>query len=825
MRCSWLIPLAVLAFSCGPEGPQAVSTPPSDVPASHDLRDVLPTDNALEGPEDLAHDLRWPEAVGLAELPSYPDLVPEPDVPLDVADSQDAGFLFSGPCDFAPLGDAPGLPATQGDYVTGDFTVTLGPVSSLSVAAASSPDHRLFATAPVADYLAGLEATVIADEKQGSFQISTEVSRTCTTPQIKSVVAAENRVLFRGKFKSNDECKSEPFEIRFCQPQSGHLSFSVELPSAFTHVRLGVESAANETIVGLGEQFAHDSLNLKGRVIPIIAQEGGVGRGHPVISPAVNLVSAGSSGSQDSTYYATPFFFTDRRRGLFLENTEVAEFDFQGPLESRMTVHSNTIVGRILAADSPLGFIEAFTAYAGRMPGLPGWVHQGAIVALARPLSESLDIVDNLRQRGARIAAVWNQTWSGVSKTFIGEQVLWNWVQNPNHHPGWHDYVASLAADDIRTLCYVNSMFRDLPEDAGPGLRNLFQEGLAADYFVHGPDDLPLMLEVTAFDVGLLDLTNPDARTWMKGILMDEMVAKAGCSGWMADFAEALPFDAHLHDGSVGADYHNIYPVEWARLNREALEEAGLMNEVLFFNRSGHTRTTQYAMLLWEGDQLTTWDKYDGMISALHGLLNGGLSGIAFNHSDTGGYTSLSQFGLGYSREALQLKRWTEMNAFTAVLRTHEGNQPGENAQVYSDDEAMAHFARFTKVYKALAFYRKQLEAEAAQKGWPIVRHLLLHYPEAPEAWSIDDQFLLGEDLLVAPTLDKCPGWPFCNNDRVVVFPPGTWVHVWTGTEFDGGAGWLSATVQAPVGEPAVFYRKGAAMVAEFLDNLAADGI
>ena len=80
--------------------------------------------------------------------------------------------------------------------------------------------------------------------------------------------------------------------------------------------------------------------------------------------------------------------------------------------------------------------------------------------------------------------------------------------------------------------------------------------------------------------------------------------------------------------------------------------------------------------MFWEGDQLTTWDRYDGMTSALRGLINGGFSGLALNHSDTGGYTSLSRFGLGYSREAELLKRWGELSAFTSLLRTHEGNQP-----------------------------------------------------------------------------------------------------------------------------------------------------
>ena len=426
---------------------------------------------------------------------------------------------------------------------------------------------------------------------------------------------------------------------------------------------------------------------------------------------------------------------------------------------------------------------------------------------------------------GAAIAGVWNQTWSGKSKTFIGEQVLWNWVQNPQDHPGWADFVADLDAQGIRVLCYVNPMLRDVPPQSEPVPRDLYDEALAGGYFVRDAEGEPYLLTVTAFEVGLLDLANDAAWAWMKAVIADEMIAGAGCSGWMADFAEALPFDAVLSDGQDGAQWHNRYPVEWIRLNREAIDEAGLGDEILIFNRSGSTRSPRHAMLLWEGDQLTTWDKYDGLVSALHGLIGGGFSGIALNHSDTGGYTSLSWLGLGYDREAEQLKRWTEMNAFTALLRTHEGNQPGLNAQIYSDDAAMDHFARFSRVYKALAFYRATLYADAAARGWPLVRHLWLHYPDDSTAATIDDQFLLGSEILVAPIKNKCFTWPVCPYDKEVYLPAGEWVHLWSGKVHGDAAKGMMISVPAPIGEPAVFYRKGSPIAATLVANLVALGI
>lgn len=716
--------------------------------------------------------------------------------------------------------------ALVGAHRVGAFDVSVSGNSSLSVRHDAEGQRVLFATAQGSPLELG-RASLEVEDRQGSFSAHETVTQSCRDARLDAAYGGPSGLELRGHFADADAvCGTIGFSVSFCEVAPGQLRFEVRsTDQTFNLVTLRVLSEANERIYGMGEQAPRDTLNLKGRAIEVIAQEGGVGRGHVPITPAVNLASPGSGGNEGSAYYAAPHYLTNLNRSLFLENTEYAVFDFRSADVSALRSFSPVMVGRVLQGSSPLQLIERFTAYAGRMPALPDWVNQGAIVALAKTPEDSLKIVDALRARGVEIAGVWNQTWSGISKTFIGEQVLWNWIQNPNSRPGWDGYTAALQTRGIRTLCYVNSMFRDVPPEAGSLRRNLFQEGLAGNYFVHRTDGSVYLLPITAFDVGLLDLTNADARRWMKNIIREEMMDNAHCSGWMADFAEALPFDAVLASGETAQSYHNDYPVQWAKLNREAIEEAGRLGDVMFFNRSGHTRTPSYSTLLWQGDQLTTWDKYDGLVNALRELIGGGLSGIALNHSDTGGYTSLSRYGLGYSREPEQLKRWTEMNAFTAVLRTHEGNQPAENAQVYSDASAMDHFARFTKVYKALAFYRRALSTEATQRGLPLVRHLMLHYPEDARAHQVDNEFLLGSEILVAPIENKCWTAPFCPYDKNVYLPKGRWVHLWTGKVYGDATRGKDVTVKAPIGEPAVFYREGSSVGRTFVANLQKAGI
>lgn len=715
-------------------------------------------------------------------------------------------------------------PQVEGEHALGSFRVATT-ASRLVITHALRGSEPIFSTG--VGMLSAIRHELSAHEHQGSFELREKDLVTCSAAVVREAGAAGGVLRLRGGFDAGPPaCSGLTFTIDLCEVRPGHLAFDAKMSDAnFSGVDLFVAKDADERVFGLGEQFPHDTLDLRGRVFPILAQEGGVGRGHQPISASVNAASKGSAGHEASTYFAAPHVITSRRRSFFLENEELSMFDLTQAPHMRVRTYAPRVRGRILAGKTPLELIERYTEFAGRMPRLPDWVDDGAIVALARPLDESLALVTRMRNAGVQISAVWNQTWPGKSKTFVGEQVLWNWAYNPSYHPNWQSYVATLAGQNIKTLCYVNSMFRELPSDAGKVERNTYEEGLKLDAFVKNPTGGVYKLPVTAFDVALLDLSSPSARTFMKGLIKTEMIDKAKCSGWMADFAEALPFDARMRSGATGAEYHNTYTVEWAKLNREVVEENALLGKVLVWNRSGHTRSPGAALLFWEGDQLTTWDKYDGLVNALHGLLNGGLSGMSLNHSDTGGYTSLSAAGLGYTREDEQLQRWAEMSAFTAVLRTHEGNQPEANAQAYDTGETLTHFARMSKIYKALGFYRKALYADAESKGYPLVRTLFLEFPDDAASWDVHDEMMLGSEVLVAPVKNKCFTKPACPYDKEVYLPPGVWTHLFSGADYGGTAQGTRVTVKAPLGQPAVFYKKGSSVGATLVAKLRAEGI
>jgi len=213
---------------------------------------------------------------------------------------------------------------------------------------------------------------------------------------------------------------------------------------------------------------------------------------------------------------------------------------------------------------------------------------------------------------------------------------------------------------------------------------------------------------------------------------------------------------------------------------------------------------------------LTSWDGFDGLKTVVTGLLSAGFAGFSLEHADIGGYTTVVIGDFDYHRTKELFLRGCELAAFTTAYRTHEGSRPDLNWQFWSDDETLAHFARFAGVHKALAPYRRALMDEAAAKGWPLVRALPLHYPDDPAGYGLHGQFLLGSEYLVLPVLDEGAV------DVTGYFPAGTWVGIWDGAEVAGGA---TRTVPAPIGQPAVFYRKGSTEGARLVAALAEAGM
>lgn len=418
---------------------------------------------------------------------------------------------------------------------------------------------------------------------------------------------------------------------------------------------------------------------------------------------------------------------------------------------------------------------------------LPDWCLDGMILGIQGGTERILKTAFAARDAGMPVCGVWSQDWSGAKITAMGKQVNWNWEADSVLYPGLADAIAKLRERDIRFLSYINPY---LVKD-GP----LYDYCKGKGYLITRSDGEIYHIKSTTFSAGMLDLTNPEAAAYIKRELIIKNMLSLGVSGYMADFGEYLPLDCVLHDGAP-ALLHNRWPVLWAKLNREAVEEFG-DPDVMFFSRAGYSGVQQYAPVMWNGDQHVDFTPDYGMPCVMPASFSLGFSGVPLVHCDVGGFFSFMRM----KRTKEVLLRWLELSAFSICMRSHESLRPDDNIQPY-DPEVLPQAARMARIHAALKPYLRRCLAEA-KEGVPVMR------PDFYETgyWTAhkdEYSYYLGDDLFVSPVVIKGAV------TRRVSLPEGIWVHMFTGKEYPAG----SYEVSAPLGTPAVFYRQGS----EFTD-------
>ncbi len=609
--------------------------------------------------------------------------------------------------------------------------------------------------------------------------------------------------------------------LGFWALSENHLQFTIEIQgpdaSEWNQISLRCASAEDEAFFGFGKQL--NKVNQKGKLIPILVQEPGVARGLPVLQKIVHLFRDGASDVSSVTDAPVPHYITSQMRSVFLENKECSVFDLRAEDSLEITVFASKMAGRILFGRSPLDLVEEYTAYSGRTRRMPDWVHEGVMVEVHGGTAKASVLFDKLTSAKVPVSALWVTDWTGPSPVDDERQVLLNWQLDRRHYPGWDEFVEKLAQNGARVcLCISPLLASDLGTPDDPRPSELYREAYERGYLVKRAG-APFTFMNSSVHAGMIDLSNPDARGWMKELINREVIDIAQASGWAADSGKALPLDAELFNGADPRNWRNRYPEEWGRLNREAIQDSIEYRDLMFWNRSGFTQSPGLSMSFCLGDQMQSWDEKDGIKAAVVGFLSSGVSGFSLSHSDTGGFIAAKLAGvplIARSRELLM--RWIDLSAFTAVFRTQEGLIPSISAQVDCDDEALSHLATFARVYKCLAPYRRYLAEQAASKGYPIARPMFLHFPDDSLVYDLGHQFMLGPDFLIAPVLDK-------GAESVRVYlPAGKWTHLWTGREYLSAVGEFT-DIPAPLGQPCVLYRTGAATGEFLVRELMADGV
>ncbi len=478
----------------------------------------------------------------------------------------------------------------------------------------------------------------------------------------------------------------------------------------------------DEKIFGCGESFT--GLNKRGQKVVLFADD--------------------ANGVENETMYKPiPFFMSSYGYGMFMHTSTPVTCDF-GKYYSGM---SSLMIGDdqldlFIFLGKPAEILDEYTDLTGKAPMPPLWSFgfwQSRITYFSE--QEGRAVADKLRRHKIPADVIHFDT---------------GWFEED-----WRcDYRFSGSRFDDPA-----GMIKDLKE-------NGFHVCLwQLPYFVPKNRLFPELLEKDLvvrdrsgnipYEDAVLDFSNPAAVDWYQekigGLL------EMGVGAIKVDFGEAAPLNGIYHSGRTGFYEHNLYPL---RYNKAAADVTLKVNgEHIIWARSAWAGSQRYP-LHWGGDAAST---DVGMAAQLRGGLSFGLSGFTFWSHDFGGFVSPTPEKL--------YRRWTAFGALSSHSRSH--GQPPKEAWEYSE-EFLDYFRSAIETRYRLMPYIYAQSKDCSEKGLPVVRALFLDYPDDPGSWLIEDQYMFGSDMLVAPLLTNGDG-------RDVYLPPGSWIDYQTGKSYPAG--------------------------------------
>lgn len=494
----------------------------------------------------------------------------------------------------------------------------------------------------------------------------------------------------------------------------------------------------------------------------------------------------GQTALQNNLYASIPFTMVladGQAWGLFLDSTTLVEFDLahDDPRRAWFGAGSGDLTYYVFCGPTPRDVLACYTDLTGHTPLPPVW-------ALGAGQSRfSYETAGEVRQiaRAFRDRDIPCDTLYLDIDTLDGYRVF-TW--NPAGFPDPEGLLAELKEMGFHAVSIV---------DAGVKVDerySVYKEGIAGDLFcktAHGDDyENVVWPGICAFP----DFTNPETRAWWGE--QHRSLLDAGVEGIWCDMNEpglfippnsTMPPDV-VHPGGgipqLHVQVHNAYGSLMAQATREGLLRLRPERRPFIISRSGYAGIQRHA-LLWTGDNSSTWEH---LTMSLPQLQNLGLSGVGWAGVDVGGYYGDTSGEL--------LARWTEFGIFQPFYRNHS-EKTTRHQEPWLFGEPYESVSRaMLKLRQRLMPYLYSLFEECHRTGAPILRPLLWAYPEDTATYSMDDEFLCGDALLVAPVTR--PGVEY----RHVYIPAGSWFHLWTGTRVEGPAHVLA---YAPLGQPAIY--------------------
>lgn len=499
------------------------------------------------------------------------------------------------------------------------------------------------------------------------------------------------------------------------------LSFVRNTATLHRHIAATFRLSPGEKLFGCGESFTR--LNKRGQKLPLWAYDA-------------------YSAQTPKMYKPVPFFMSSRGYAMFAHTSTPVTLDLGGTYDEANVIYvGDDQLDLFVFLGGPKEILSEYTSLTGRSPTPPLWSF-GLWMGRNSYFSEEevRDVAKNLREHRIPSDVVhldvgWSETPHRCDFEFSESR-----FEDPEK------MLSDLKADGFRVSLWQLPYFNPM--------NDLHKEVIKKNHAVLTAGGEPPV------DDAVIDLSSPDAVAWYQDRLA--RLLGMGVGIFTSDFGEAAPLSGMYDSRKGGFHEHNLYPLRYNKAVADVTRE--VTGNGAIFARSAWAGSQRYPVH-WGGDAENT----DGALAAtLRGGLSLGLCGFSFYSHFIGGFP--------YSTPANLYRRWLAFGMLTSHSRCH-GSPPTEPWEY--GEEFVEDFRRIVELkYRLMPYVYAQAKL-ASENGHPMMKTLFFEYPQDPTSWLIEDEYLFGTDILVAPLMEDAPG-------RYVYLPPGDWTDYGSGEVYEG---------------------------------------
>lgn len=483
-------------------------------------------------------------------------------------------------------------------------------------------------------------------------------------------------------------------------------------------------------------------------------------RGH--ILPLYNKPSYGYSTEALEMYFSVPALLSSNNYLLLFDNAGRGALDVGASEKDILQLQSTSgdVRFAVVTGNSLLNVVENYTGLTGRQPMPPRWVFGNFASRFGYHTEKEVrDVVAAYERADIPLdAIVLDIFWFGPDiKGHMGN-LAWDKAAFPRPEKMLGDFKSQGVHTVLVTEPFILSTSKR------------WDEAVEADVLAKNLAGEPKNYEFYFGNTGLIDVFKPAAKDWFWRIYKD--LIEQGVEGIWGDLGEpeAHPDDT-VHVAGMAEEIHNVFGHEWAKLVFQRHTRDYPKKRPMILMRSGYAGSQRYGMIPWTGDVARDWG---GLQSQVELMLQMSLMGLAYTHSDLGGFAG------GETFDPELYIRWLQLGVFSPVFRPH-GQEHIASEPVFHGQQIIAQARDLINWRYRLLPYNYTLAFDNSQRGVPFARPTFFIDQENKEQMHLSQSYMWGDAFLVAPVVKPDV------NEKTVYLPKGAWFDYYTGKRFDGG--------------------------------------